>query len=57
MYMASGRKDARIGHFSRASTVAPTVAAHCKANQHCAEGLGTDPAKVIFYKKFAFLSD
>ena len=38
-------------------TVTRTVATHCKANQHCAEGLGTDPAKVIFYKKFAFLSD
>ena len=31
MYMSSGRKDARIGHFSRASTVAPTVTAHWKA--------------------------
>ena len=39
------------------STVTRTVAAHYKANQHCAEGLGTDPAKVIFYKKFAFLSE
>ncbi|MBQ3746600.1 MAG: hypothetical protein II863_04235, partial [Kiritimatiellae bacterium] len=34
MYMSSGRKDARIGHFSRASTVAPTVTARCQANQH-----------------------
>ena len=34
MYMSSGRMDARIGHFSRASTVAPTVAARCQANQH-----------------------
>ena len=52
MYMSSGRKDARIGHFSwyppttegrsprsgcpsrGASTVAPTVAARCQANQH-----------------------
>ena len=28
MYMSSGRKGARIGHFSRASTVAATVTAH-----------------------------
>ena len=35
MYMSSGRKDARIGHFSRTSTVAPTVTARCQANQHC----------------------
>ena len=34
MYMSNGRKDARIGHFSRASTVATTVAARCQANQH-----------------------
>ena len=27
MYTSSGRKDALIGRFSRASTVAPTVAA------------------------------
>ena len=32
--LAGCRKDARIGHFSRASTVAPTVTAHGKANQH-----------------------
>ena len=34
MYMSSGRKDARIGHFSWASTVATTVTARWKANQH-----------------------
>ena len=34
MYTPSGRKDALIGRFSRASTVAPTVTAHWKANQH-----------------------
>ena len=34
MYTPSGRKDARIGHFSRASTVAAKQAAHWKANQH-----------------------
>ena len=34
MYMSSGRKDARIGHFSWASTVARNKAAHWKANQH-----------------------
>ena len=34
MYMSSGRKDALIGRLSRASTVAPTVTAHWKANQH-----------------------
>jgi len=33
MYTPSGRKDALIGRFSRASTVAPTVTAHWKANQ------------------------
>ena len=32
MYTPSGRKDALIGRFSRASTVAPTVTAHWKAN-------------------------
>ena len=32
--MSSGRKNALIGRFSRASTVAPTVTAHWKANQH-----------------------
>ena len=31
MYMSSGRKDARIGHFSQASTVAAKQAAHWKA--------------------------
>ena len=36
MYMSSGRKDARIGHFSWASTVARNKAAHWKANQHTA---------------------
>ena len=34
MYTSSGCKDALIGRFSRASTVAPTVTAHWKANQH-----------------------
>ena len=34
MYTPSGRKDAVIGRLSRASTVAPTVTAHWKANQH-----------------------
>ena len=34
MYMSSGRKDARIGHFSWASTVARNKAAHWKATQH-----------------------
>ena len=34
VYMSSGRKDALIGRFSRASTVAPTVTARWKANQH-----------------------
>ena len=34
MYMSSGRKDARIGHFSQASTVARNKAAHWKANRH-----------------------
>ena len=34
MYTPSGRKDARIGHFSRASTVAAKQAARWKANQH-----------------------
>ena len=34
MYMSSGRKDARIGHFSWASTVARNKAARWKANQH-----------------------
>ena len=34
MYTPSGRKDARIGHFSRASTVAAKQAARCQANQH-----------------------
>ena len=34
MYTPSGRKDALIGRLSRASTVAPTVTAHWKANQH-----------------------
>ncbi|MBQ3748851.1 MAG: hypothetical protein II863_15710, partial [Kiritimatiellae bacterium] len=33
MYTPSGRKDARIGHFSRASTVAAKQAARCQANQ------------------------
>ncbi len=36
MYTPSGRKDALIGRFSRASTVAPTVTARCQANQHSA---------------------
>jgi hypothetical protein len=39
MYTPSGRKDALIGRFSRASTVAPTVTAHWKANQHSTENL------------------
>ena len=34
MYTPSGRKDALIDRLSRASTVAPTVTAHWKANQH-----------------------
>ena len=34
MYTPSGRKDARIGHFSQASTVAAKQAARCQANQH-----------------------
>ena len=34
MYTPSGCKDARIGHFSWVSTVAPTVTAHWKANRH-----------------------
>ena len=34
MYMSSGRKDALIGRFSWASTVARNKAAHWKANQH-----------------------
>ena len=34
MYMSSGRKDARIGHFSWASAVARNKAARWKANQH-----------------------
>ena len=33
MYMSSGRKDALIGRFSWASTVARNKAAHWKANQ------------------------
>ena len=37
MYTPSGRKDALIGRLSRASTVAPTVTAHWKANQHQAQ--------------------
>ena len=39
MYTPSGRKDALIGRLSRASTVAPTVTAHWKANQHSTENL------------------
>ena len=35
MYTPRGRKDARIGHFSQASTVAAKQAARCQANQHC----------------------
>ena len=38
-YTPSGRKDALIGRFSRASTVAPTVTARCQANQHSTEKL------------------
>ena len=34
MYMSSGRKDALIGRFSRASTVARNKAARWKANQN-----------------------
>jgi len=34
MYTLSWAKDALIGRFSRASTVAPTVTAHWKANRH-----------------------
>ena len=34
MYMSSGRKDALIGRFSRASTVARNKAARWKANPH-----------------------
>ena len=34
MYMSSGRKDALLGRFSWASTVARNKAAHWKANQH-----------------------
>ena len=34
MYMSSGRKDALIGRFSRASTVAQNKAARWKANRH-----------------------
>ena len=34
MYMSSGRKDALIGRFSWASTVARNKVAHWKANQH-----------------------
>ena len=34
MYMSSGRKDALIGRFSRASTVARNKAARWKANRH-----------------------
>ena len=34
MYTPSGRKDAQIGHFSRASTVAAKQAARRQANQH-----------------------
>ena len=43
MYTPSGRKDALIGRFSRASTVAPTVTAHWKANQH-STGKASEPA-------------
>ena len=32
--LAGCRKDARIGHFSQASTVAAKQAARCQANQH-----------------------
>ena len=32
--LAGCRKDALISRFSRVSTVAPTVTAHWKANQH-----------------------
>ena len=44
MYMSSGRKDALIGRFSWASTVARNKAAHWKANQH---GTTTDQPKSI----------
>ena len=34
MYTPSGAKDAGIGRSRKASTVAPTVTAHWKANRH-----------------------
>ena len=45
MYMSSGRKDARIGHFSWASTVARNKAAHWKANQHGASPCSQHPPR------------
>ena len=45
MYMSSGRKDARIGHFSWASTVARNKAAHWKANQHRAAKCNQHPTR------------
>ena len=45
MYMSSGRKDALIGRFSWASTVAPTVTAHWKANQHRASPSSQHPTR------------
>ena len=41
MYTPSGRKDALIGRFSRASTVAPTVTACWKAIKRQANALRT----------------
>ena len=51
MYMSSGRKDARIGHFSWASTVARNKAAHWKANQH-----RTSPSSHIQREGEAFMA-
>ena len=56
MYMSSGRKDARIGHFSRASTVAPTVTARCQANNRTAQGsqqVHHTTSCVVFADEFA----
>jgi hypothetical protein len=43
MYTPSGVKDAGIGRSRKASTVAPTVTAHWKANQH-STGKASKPA-------------
>ena len=51
MYMSSGRKDARIGHFSWASTVARNKAARCQATSTAtSKASGAEVSFLIYYQ-------